>query len=250
MKTLERSVLALAMGLGIAQADSLPLVRHVIVISVDGMGSEYVKPLLAAGLTNELTTFKRFQTEGTGTLNARDDADYAITLPNHVTMMTGRGVTGAAGHRWTANSNPLAADTLATNKGSYVASGFDVAHDNGLRTGIWSGKSKFSLFQQSYSATTGAPDTTGDDNGRDKIDYAKVVAGIPAADLTADLLGQMADSPYDFVFLHYQDPDATGHAAGWSADPESAYATSLKAVDTQIGNHQRFDHTDGGTRRS
>ena len=227
-----------------------PVAGYVIVISVDGMGSEYVKPLLKNGLANELTAFKRLQAEGAGTFNARDDADFAITLPNHVTMMTGRGVKGTKGHQWVYNGDPAPNETIATRNGSYVASAFDVAHDNGLRTAIWSGKSKFGLFQQSYSATTGAPDTTGDDNGRDKIDYAKVVAGIPAADLTADLLGQMADSPYDFVFFHYQDPDATGHASGWSANPASAYAATLKAVDTQIGNHQRFDHTDGGTRRS
>lgn len=209
--------------------------QFVIVISVDGMGSEYVKPLLKKGLDNELTTFKRFQTEGSGTLNARDDADFAITLPNHVTMMTGRGVNGVAGHRWVYNGDPAPNETLATRNGAYVASGFDVAHDHGLRTAIWSGKSKFGLFQQSYSATTGAPDTTGPDNGRDKIDYDKIAAGIPAADLTADFVTRMESNPYHFVFFHYQDPDATGHANGWSADPASAFAATLKAVDTQIG---------------
>jgi len=212
-----------------------PQAQYVIVISVDGMGSEYVKPLLKKGLSNELTAFKRLQAEGAGTLNARNDADFAITLPNHVTMMTGRGVNGTAGHRWVYNGDPAPDETLATRNGSYVASGFDVAHDHGLRTGIWSGKSKFGLFQQSYSATTGAADTTGPDNGKDKIDYDKIAAGISAADLTADLLAQMAAKPCNFVFFHYQDPDATGHGSGWSADPASAYAATLKSVDAQIG---------------
>lgn len=218
-----------------SSTDSKPQAQYVIVISVDGMGSEYVKPLLEKGLTNELTAFKRFQTEGAGTLNARNDADFAVTLPNHVTMMTGRGVNGLTGHRWVYNGDPAPDETLATRNGSYVASGFDVAHDHGLRTGIWSGKSKFGLFQQSYTTTTGAPDITGPDNGRDKIDYDKIVSGIPAADLTSDFTEQLAAKPCNFVFLHYQDPDATGHASGWSSDPASAYATTLKAVDTQIG---------------
>ena len=215
---------------------SLQQVQYVIVISVDGMGSAYVAPLLTPGLANELTTFKRFQAEGSGTLNARDDADYAVTLPNHVTMMTSRGVNGASGHGWTLNDYPDGtATTLELKKGSYVASGFDVAHDNGLRTGIWAGKSKFNLFQQSYSATSGAEDITGPDNGRDKIDYDSVVNSIEAATLTADFTNQMTASAFNFVFLHYQDPDTTGHSSGWSTDPASAFATTLKSVDTQIG---------------
>ncbi|GEM_PF-522266 len=207
--------------------------EYVIVISVDGMGSAYVTPLLTPGLANELTTFKRFQTEGSGTLNARTDYNYAITLPNHVCMMTCRGVSGASGHNWTGNSDPAPTATLANNKGSYVASGWDVAHDNALRTGIWSGKSKFSLFQQSYSATSGAPDITGDDNGRDKIDYDKV-GNLSAAALTDDLISQMTANPFHFLLLHFHEPDTAGHSSGWSTNPTSAYAASLKAVDTQI----------------
>ena len=211
------------------------VVQFVIVISVDGMGSAYVQPLLTSGAATELTTFKRFQAEGAGTLNARDDADFAVTLPNHVTMLTSRSVRGPAGHGWTSNNDPAATDTLASNKGAYVASAFDVAHDNGLRTGLWSGKSKFRLFLQSYGAASGAPDITGPDNGRNKIDCDKVIAGIAAADLTADLVARMTASPCHFVFFHYQDPDSAGHRYGWSTDPASPYATTLKNVDTQIG---------------
>lgn len=214
---------------------SLWPIRHAMVVSVDGMGSEYVKPLLTAGLPTELTTFRRFQAEGAGTLNARNDPDYAVTLPNHITMVTGRGVSGPAGHNWTSNGDPLPTDTIASNKGAYVASAFDVAHDNGLRTGIWSGKSKFGLFRQSYGPASGAADATGFDNGPNKIDYEKVVAGIDAQTLTDDIIVQMQSNPFDFAFIHYQDPDAAGHASGWSTNPASAYAAALKSVDTQVG---------------
>jgi hypothetical protein len=150
-------------------------------------------------------------------------------------MMTGRGVKGETGHHWVSNTDPAAKETIATKNGAYVASAFDVAHDNGLRTAIWSGKSKFGLFQKSYSETTGEPDTTGPDNGKDKIDYDKIVPAITAADLTADFVARMADQPYHFVFFHFQDPDAVGHRLGWSPDLESPYARALKQVDTQIG---------------
>lgn len=209
--------------------------RHVIVISVDGMGSAYVKPLLAPGVTNELTTFKRIQAEGSGTLNARTDADYAVTLPNHICMMTGRGVLGPDGHNWASNIDPAPTATLASNKGSYVASAFDVAHDNGLLTGIWSGKTKFSLFQQSYGPTTGAADMTGPDNGRDKIDTDRIFSYIEAAALTSDFTNRLTATPFHFTFVHYQDPDSAGHASGWSTNPTSAFAATLKAVDTEIG---------------
>jgi len=221
----------------IAATPAFAVVQYVIAISVDGMGSKYVTPLLTAGLTNELTTFKKFQTEGAGTLNARDDANYAVTLPNHITMITSRGVNDPNGHRWSLNDYPDgAATTLEMKKGSYVASVFDVAHDNGLRTGIWAGKTKFNLFQQSYSATTGADDVILPNYGKDKIDYDKVVNGVTASTLTTDFTTQMAANPFKFAFIHYQDPDATGHNSGWSTDPNSAFATTLKAVDTQIGN--------------
>lgn len=208
--------------------------QYVVVISVDGMGSAYIQPLLVGGLANELTTFKRIQAEGSGTLNARDDANSAITLPNHITMLTGRGVLGASGHNWTENTDPSPTDTIENNKGSYVASAFDVAHDNGLRTAIWSGKSKFSLFQQSYGATTGAEDNTGPDNGRDKIDFDNVDSYTSAAEMTTDFTNRMSANPFNFVFVHYQDPDTTGHASGWSTNPASAFAATLKNVDTQI----------------
>lgn len=209
--------------------------EYVIVISVDGMGSYYVQPLLDAG-DNQLTNFLRIMNEGSGTLNARDDANYANTLPNHVTMATSRGVSGESGHNWTKNTTVLVTDTLENNKGSYIASFFDVAHDNGLRTGIWAGKSKFNLFQQSYSTTAGANDMIGFDNGKDKIDYDKVTNGITAANLTTDFLSQMASNPFNLSFVHFQDPDAVGHSSGWSTDTASAFASVLKAVDTQIGN--------------
>lgn len=209
--------------------------EYVIAISVDGMGSYYASPLLTPG-QNQLTNILRLIDEGASTLNARDDADYAITLPNHVTMITSRGVSGEGGHNWSGNSDPLPGETLASNKGTYVASVFDVAHDNGLRTGLWAGKTKFGLFSTSYNSTNGASDATGDDNGRNKIDYNYVVNALAAATLAANFIGQMTADPFNFAFVHFQDPDAAGHSSGWSTSRTSSFAATLKAVDTQIGN--------------
>ncbi|MBP7148667.1 MAG: Ig-like domain-containing protein [Acidobacteria bacterium] len=214
---------------------------HAIVVSVDGMGAQYVEPLLAPGLTNELTTIKRILAQGSGTLNARTDPEYAVTLPNHIDMLTGRGVSGSSGHGWSTNGWPDGSfTTLAQKKGAYVASAFDVAHDHGLRTGIWAAKGKFGLFQSSYGATAGADDLVGEDNGKDKIDYDRVQDGATATTLTDDFLAQMAAAPFHFAFVHFPDLDATGHSSGWSTDPDSAFAAKLKALDTQIGRILEF----------
>ena len=68
---------------------------------------------------------------GAWTNNARADRDVTVTLPNHSCMITGRGVLGPAGTttRPTSFRGPRDAHS---NKGSYLAGVFDVAHDAGL----------------------------------------------------------------------------------------------------------------------
>ena len=143
--------------------------EYVIQISVDGCGSTYLQSLINE---NQLPNFKRFQTEGSWTNNARTDFDYTVTLPNHTCMVTGRPVMdkrGASasitGHHWTNNGEP-GPETLHSNLHAYVKSTFDVAHDNGLSTSLYATKTKFVVYDQSYNAAAGAPDTVGEDNGR------------------------------------------------------------------------------------
>ncbi len=215
-------VLGLSFGLGVAPATAGPI-DYVINVSVDGLGSSYLQSLINA---NQLPNFKRFQTEGAWTNNARNDYDSTVTLPNHASMFTGRGVLGASGHNWTGNVDPLPGQTLHSNKGSYVASVFDVVHDNGLRTGMYVGKTKFSLFDTSYDATNGAPDITGPNNGRDKID-TYVFNGSSAA-LTSSFVTDMAANPYRYSFVHFADPDTVGHASGWGS---TDYNNAVIAID-------------------
>lgn len=210
--------------------------EYVISISVDGMGSSYMQALVDS---NQLPNVKRIQSEGAGTNNARNDFDYTITLPNHTGMVTGRAVLGTAGdgpkiasHNWTGNGDPAAGQTLAIHKGAYIASVFDVAHDHGLRTGMWASKSKFSLFVTSYDAAQGQADTTGPDNGRNKIDLSFINGN--TADMTTNFISAMADDAtrVHYAFVHYNDPDAAGHGSGWGGD---VYIKALIRADTQIG---------------
>lgn len=135
-------------------------IEHVIAISVDGLRPKEIQDLGEAKLPN----FYRFRNEGAWTDNARTNVSITFTLPNHASMITGRGcqdVEGVGqGHRQSLNSY-LAGDTLHKNiGGQHMASVFDVAHDNGLRTALYANKSKFDLFKASYQdVDTGTTDS-------------------------------------------------------------------------------------------
>jgi hypothetical protein len=225
------SVCAILAALGVLQvavAGAGPI-DHVIHVSVDGLRPDAITALGPANLPN----FYRMRTEGAFTDNARTDYDYTVTLPDHATQLTGRGVLGDTGHGWTENSDPAPGETLASNKGFYIAGAFDVAHDYGLRTGEYASKSKFSLFATSWDANNGAMDVTGTDNGRNKIDIC-VITGDTAALVNA-LAANMATQALDYVFVHLGDPDATGHDSGWDPTPGSPYSDAVKAVDDRLG---------------
>jgi hypothetical protein len=202
-------------------------IQYVIHISVDGCGSSYVQNLIEK---DKLPYFKRLQSEGAGTFNARADYDITVTLPNHTTQITGRGVLGPAGHNWTSNALPAKGQTIHNNKGSYIAGIFDVAHDNGLSTAMFAGKTKFCLYDVSYNSANGAPDATGPDNGRRKID--SYVCNEDSALLVAEFISATQTKPVNFAFLHFADPDAAGHLFTWGS---AAYNNTLMHIDNYLG---------------
>ena len=201
--------------------------EYVVTISVDGLGSTYLQKLVEAG---KLPHFKQLQAESAGTQNARADFNITVTLPNHTSMVTSRRITEAEGHNWTSNTDPAKGVTIHSHKGAYVTSVFDVVHDHGLRTGVWATKTKFSLFQVSYDNEHGAPDTTGPDNGRNKVDgyvYKKT-----SSELTDNFLATMTNQPCQFAFVHFGECDAAGHGHGWGS---TAYDDALIGLDGQLG---------------
>ena len=198
----------------------------VVLISVDGLRPDAVSSL-GPGL---LPNFFRFRSAGAWSDNARADFDYTVTLPNHVTMLTSRQVAAEHGHNWTSNSDPTPEETIHSNKGSYVASSLDVAHDNGLRTGVYVSKEKFVLFDKSFDAAHGMPDTTGIDNGMSKIDDYQFDSDTGV--LTADFISAMQAHPFNLSFLHLRDPDSEGHSTGWMGGD---YLDAVKDVDALLG---------------
>jgi hypothetical protein len=208
---------------------------YVIHVSVDGLRGDVVAMIGPRTLPH----LYRLRIEGAFTDNARNDVDIAVTLPNHACELTSRPVLGPDGHGVSFNSDN--GRTLEAIHGSYVAGVFDVAHDHGLSTGMYASKSKFALFERSWNATNGAPDTTGVDNGRDKIDVY-VNEGNTAA-LLDSFIARMTAAPHRYAFIHIADPDAAGHSRGW----ESAYyLASIVKVDGLVG--RIFDLIDGDAR--
>jgi hypothetical protein len=149
-------------------------------------------------------------------------------------MLTSRRVINPTGHGWVTNGDPGPGQTLHSNKGAYVASAFDVAHDNGLHTAMYAGKSKFSLYPTSYDSTNGAPDVTGEDNGRDKVDASLINFNTVA--LTSAFVADMQANPFNFSMLHLRETDDAGHANNWDVvNLNSPYMNAVRDIDSYLG---------------
>lgn len=201
---------------------------YVILITVDGLRSSIFSELSAAQLPN----YTRVRNEGVSTLNARTDYDWTFTNPNHVSILSARPVVGTYGHKYTSTSAPPAGATLHSVAGFYVASIFDVAHDRDRRTGVYITKdTQLAIVNSSYNATNGALDITGTDNGRDKID-SYVAVDYQSQFVTNEFIAAMVAEPFHLSWLHWADPDASGHASGWIS---TAYQNAVIATDGYLG---------------
>jgi|GEM_PF-1194274 len=249
-----------AYGFGMFMLKETPAVsipaQYVIVISVDGLGGTYLGKMFdgtATGGPYAIPNFTRFKNQGAGTLAAHNDNNNYETLPNHTSIITGRprdNSPGFDGHNWAINGDPAVGQTIHTNKGSYVVSVFDVAHDNGLRTGMYANKSKFSLFDTygsytgggSYNATYGALDTILPDNGRDKIDNTYINTTLGGIVVDTFIAQQTAPATRNqYAFVHINEPDDAGHGSGWGTAP---WYASVVTVDGMLGKIFKLIETD------
>lgn len=193
----------------------------VVHVSIDALRPDHVTSALMPNLT-------RLIEEGASTMNGRTDPAVTRTLPNHTSQVTGRSVLGGSGHQVEFNED--AGTTVHQEAGHYVASAFDVVHDNGGRTLLYAGKSKFTMLDRNWNDTHGAADTTGANDGKDKIDVFRLIDPSNAADLFIDELATSADLEY--VLFHIRYPDTAGHESGW-ASPE--YRAAVEASDDVLG---------------
>jgi hypothetical protein len=220
--------------------------EHVIHISFDGLNASLLQKAIDSG---KAPNFKRLQSEGVWTFNARTDCTHSNTLPNHTCMFTGRpvkqpeGMPDLAFHGWMTNSVPKVSASLHDKHNphiGYIASVFDVVHDAGLSTALYATKDKFILYDQSYNETTGAPH----DYGRDKIDsYHYENDGPPrfSTSMHKRFLRDMAERHFNYVFVHYRECDTTGHALGWGS---GGWLYALTTLDSYLGEVLALIETD------
>lgn len=209
-----------------------PTVDRVIHISIDGLRADHVTPWL----TPHVFSMRR---DGVSTMNARTDPDRTTTLPNHTAQLTGRPVGGPDGHGVEINEDT--GQTVHEIAGEYTASVLDVAHDHGLATAMYTGKSKFDLHERTWNDSNGRRDTTGPDNGRNKID---VFVRDDPADAVARFLRDLDNTSLGdvdaYIFVHIRLPDSAGHADGWGS---SGYSEAVADSDELVG--QIMDHING-----
>lgn len=199
-------------------------VNQVLAISVDGLNPRAITQLGPSGAP----AFYRMMREGAFTFNARTERGITRTLPNHTGMLTGRRISASSGgHGVTFNSDN--GKTVHQSAGHYVASVFDVVHDNGGSTALYSAKTKFAFYSRTWN-TAGAKDKVGRDNGRAKID--RVVLDTDNARLVAQVNAELKKAPRTFTFLHISLPDQAGHENGFMS---AQYVEAVRQTDRLLG---------------
>jgi len=187
-------LLALAASAGAPQAALGEDVERVLLISCDGLRPDAISidnsPVLQGLIEG-----------GSYQATALDEMP-PITLPNHVSMVTGL---GTARHGVFLNQElpgRVAATTI-----------FDLAKEAGLRVGFFVSKTKLGYLCEESGADVWrvVPDVDGI--------AAEVVAAVERDDL-------------QLVFLHFGEPDGSGHREGWMSDP---YLAAVARVDAAIG---------------
>ena len=199
-------------------------IARVIAISVDGLNPRAIQKLGQS----RTPAFHRLMREGAYTLNARTIREQTRTLPNHTAMFTGRRVEGQrGGHGYTENVDN--GTTIHQAAGHYVASVFDVVHDNGGSTAMFAAKIKFNLYKRTWNAH-GGPDRAGRNDGRAKID--RFTIDVNNTRLVAKLTAELRRSPREFTFVHLSLPDRAGHAHGFM---RKEYLDAVEQTDRLLG---------------
>ncbi|MBI5821222.1 MAG: alkaline phosphatase family protein [Verrucomicrobia bacterium] len=177
-----------------APRNAAPSDKHVVIISIDGMRPDVLLRAKAPNI-RELTQ------RGSFTFWA-ESTDVAITLPTHVSMLTGVSPTK---HKVLWNDDREVEPSMLA-----VPTIFDLTKKAGYSNAMVVGKRKLTIM-----AKPGMVDWVSAPEKKVKTDALKVAA------LAVQVLRQHRPS---VLFVHFPDPDAVGHAIGWGTSDQVAVA--------------------------
>lgn len=175
-----------------------PRAEHVFVISFDQTAPANVDKA-------DMPLFKSMAAEGAHTWEAYTIVP-SLTLPSHVSMLTGVGIQKhqILWNEWDETRPKLAVPTI-----------FRLAKDRGLTTALIAAKTKFKTFEQAGG-----------------LDVFQIPAEADAAGIGSAVAGLLKQRQPNLVFIHFADPDTTGHAFGVDS-PEKMKA--LAGCDRALG---------------
>jgi hypothetical protein len=187
-----------AVAPSISPAPTSEYVKHVVVVSIDGLRSD------RAGEISSLSDM-------TCSFNARSDKDYTDTTPNQVSMWTGLPALSfgeVVGHGYTKG------DVSSTDRvNPSIQTIFDVVSNAGMTSAVFSSKSKIERLVDNSNF----PGIVENDY---QINTDRAVASFE------DFVGPRPVP--NFVFIHMDLLDNIGHDLGWGS---SSYTSGLDDVD-------------------
>jgi predicted AlkP superfamily pyrophosphatase or phosphodiesterase len=181
----------------------IPAVEHVVVISVDGLRPD--RALLA-----DMPTLRRMLREGAYTFWAKTTA-VSITLPSHVSMVTGV-IPVKHGIHWNEDL------PFATAMYPKVPTMMEMATRAGYVTAMIAGKSKFKTLNRPGTIThVFLPPglNTSSDNPTVAREAVKIIEEHKPA----------------LAFIHFPEVDGVGHAKGWGSSEQLAM---IEETDTEL----------------
>lgn len=210
-RLIQRMVIGCLIGLALmsapqiwAQTDSSSQTsrtdRRVLIVSIDGL-----RPDVA--LRADMPVLRRIMKQGSYTFWAVT-TDVAITLPSHVSMLTG---VPPQLHQITWNT-----DLVPENSPEAPAypTLFELAKQSGYTTAVVAGKSKFKILLK--------PGT---------VDWSFVASAMDTQ-VADQAIGIIERSSPQVLFVHFPFTDAAGHRYGWGADLQ---LEAIENADKQLG---------------
>lgn len=190
-----------------------PATDNVVIISIDGLRPDAIARFKAK-------TMQRLIRDGSATLSAKTISP-SITLPSHTSMLTGQ---GPENHGITWNSNQTEAQSTVA-----IPTVFGLARKQGLTTAAFFSKGKFNHLEVPAS-----------------LDYTQAPPGDDkwsASRTASDVERYLAIAQPNLLFVHFGEPDYSGHVWGWMSwaygravrKADAAVARVLQAADRSYG---------------